>query len=62
MEDSNSDECLPPGWTVKVNVRKNGKIDKVSSSEFRWFDFENFDSAPLMISYEHRVFINVRFT
>ncbi|CAJ2666666.1 methyl-CpG binding domain protein [Trifolium pratense] len=28
MEDTNSDECLPPGWTVKVNVRKNGKIDK----------------------------------
>ncbi|MCI03513.1 hypothetical protein A2U01_0024553, partial [Trifolium medium] len=23
MDDSNSDECLPPGWTVKVNVRKN---------------------------------------
>ncbi|XP_058779200.1 uncharacterized protein LOC131653140 [Vicia villosa] len=28
MEDSDSDACLPPGWTVKVNVRKNGKIDK----------------------------------
>ncbi|CAK8532602.1 unnamed protein product [Lathyrus sativus] len=28
MEDSDSVACLPPGWTVKVNVRKNGKKDK----------------------------------
>ncbi|KAL5080971.1 hypothetical protein RYX36_009392 [Vicia faba] len=28
MEVSDPNACLPPGWTVKVNVRKNGKIDK----------------------------------
>ncbi|XP_019465030.1 PREDICTED: uncharacterized protein LOC109363276 isoform X2 [Lupinus angustifolius] len=28
MEDSNSDEWLPPGWTVEVRVRKNGQRDK----------------------------------
>ncbi|RDY02702.1 Methyl-CpG-binding domain-containing protein 13, partial [Mucuna pruriens] len=28
MEEPNSDEWLPPGWTVDVRVRKNGKRDK----------------------------------
>ncbi|KAK7380289.1 hypothetical protein VNO78_32797 [Psophocarpus tetragonolobus] len=28
MEDHNSDDWLPPGWTVEVRVRKNGKRDK----------------------------------
>ncbi|XP_061346944.1 methyl-CpG-binding domain-containing protein 13-like [Gastrolobium bilobum] len=28
MEDPNSDDWLPPGWTVEVRVRKNGKRDK----------------------------------
>ncbi|XP_039690920.1 uncharacterized protein [Medicago truncatula] len=28
MVHSNSDACLPPGWTVKVKVRKNGHKDK----------------------------------
>ncbi|XP_028756378.1 methyl-CpG-binding domain-containing protein 13 isoform X2 [Neltuma alba] len=29
MADSNSEDRLPPGWTVEVKVRKNGKKDKV---------------------------------
>ncbi|XP_028756402.1 methyl-CpG-binding domain-containing protein 13 [Neltuma alba] len=28
MADSNSEDRLPPGWTVEVKVRKNGKKDK----------------------------------
>ncbi|KAL9324122.1 hypothetical protein ACSQ67_008979 [Phaseolus vulgaris] len=28
MEKLNSDDQLPPGWTVEVKVRKNGKRDK----------------------------------
>ncbi|XP_020205292.1 uncharacterized protein LOC109790523 isoform X2 [Cajanus cajan] len=28
MEEPNSDDWLPPGWTVEVRVRKNGKRDK----------------------------------
>ena len=31
MEDQNSDDWLPPGWTVQVRVRKGGKRDKVFS-------------------------------
>ncbi|KAK4283165.1 hypothetical protein QN277_000149 [Acacia crassicarpa] len=29
MADPNSDDRLPPGWTVEVKVRKNGRRDKV---------------------------------
>lgn len=28
MEEQNSDDWLPPGWTVEVRIRKNGKRDK----------------------------------
>ena len=29
MMNQKSEEWLPPGWTVKVKVRKSGKKDKV---------------------------------
>ena len=30
-EENSAEDWLPPGWTVEVRVRKNGKKDKVNS-------------------------------
>ncbi|XP_057481288.1 uncharacterized protein LOC130768273 isoform X2 [Actinidia eriantha] len=38
-EEKSSEDLLPPGWTVEVRVRKNGKKDKCYTDPLNGFEF-----------------------